>query len=40
MAITVADFNGDGIDDLATANFENNTISILFGKGDGILRRL
>ena len=34
-AITSADFNHDDHIDLATANFENNTTSILFGNGDG-----
>lgn len=34
-SITSADFNHDGHIDLATANFENNTVSILFGNGDG-----
>lgn len=32
--IVVADFNGDGKMDLATANFATNDISILFGTGD------
>ncbi|HEX5425285.1 MAG TPA: FG-GAP-like repeat-containing protein, partial [Candidatus Acidoferrales bacterium] len=35
MWITTADFNNDGIPDLATANENNGTISILIGKGDG-----
>lgn len=33
--VTVADFNGDGILDLATANNGDNDVTILFGKGDG-----
>ncbi len=33
--MAVADFNGDGIPDLATANQEDNTISFLQGVGDG-----
>ena len=35
MWITAADFNNDGALDLATANENNGTISILLGKGDG-----
>src|SRR5262249_55381291 len=31
----VADFNGDGIPDLAVANSQSDNISILLGKGDG-----
>lgn len=33
--VAVADFNGDGALDLATANATNNTVSILLGAGDG-----
>ncbi len=33
--VSVGDFNGDGIPDLAVANSGSNTISILLGKGDG-----
>ena len=33
--IAVGDFNGDGIEDLATANFWDNSVSILLGNGDG-----
>ena len=29
VSITVGDFNGDGRPDLATANFDANTVSIL-----------
>jgi len=29
------DFNGDGIPDLAAANYLDNTLSVLLGKGDG-----
>jgi hypothetical protein len=34
-SITVADFNGDGIADLAMANFGSGNINILLGQGDG-----
>ena len=34
-SITVADFNGDGRQDLATSNFTASTVSILLGQGDG-----
>src|SRR5258708_7232919 len=33
--IAVADFNHDGKLDLVTANFDGNSISVLYGKGDG-----
>ena len=35
LAITAADFNGDGIQDIAVANSESETVSIFFGSGDG-----
>jgi hypothetical protein len=34
-ALKIGDFNNDGILDLAVANSENSTISILLGNGDG-----
>lgn len=34
-SITAADFNGDGILDLATANSGDNTVTVLFGKENG-----
>ena len=34
----MADFNGDGIQDLAVANDNTNFISVLFGNGDGTLQ--
>jgi hypothetical protein len=33
--VAVGDFNGDGKPDLATANFNSNSVSVLLGKGDG-----
>ena len=33
--VAVGDLNGDGKPDLATANFETNTVSVLLGNGDG-----
>ncbi len=33
--VAVGDFNGDGILDLVTANYLDNTVSVLLGKGDG-----
>lgn len=35
IAIVVADFNGDGKLDIATANWNDNTVTILLGNGDG-----
>ena len=34
-AVAIADFNGDGVPDLAVTDFQNNQLSILFGNGDG-----
>lgn len=34
-SIVSADFNGDGIPDLATANNDSQSISVLLGRGDG-----
>src|SRR5215831_10388909 len=33
--VTVGDFNGDGIQDLAVANNGSNNVSVLLGNGDG-----
>ena len=33
--VAVRDFNGDGRQDLAVANFRSNTVSVLLGNGDG-----
>ncbi len=35
FAIVAGDFNNDGLLDLATANFHDNTVTILLGNGDG-----
>ena len=33
--ITVADLDGDGFQDFATANFDNNNVAVRFGNGNG-----
>jgi hypothetical protein len=38
VAVLSADFNGDGVPDLATADSLGNTVSVLLGKGDGSFR--
>ena len=35
VSVAVGDFNGDGIQDLAVANKDDNTVSVLLGNGDG-----
>jgi hypothetical protein len=35
LSVAVGDFNGDGISDLAVANFRSNNVSILLGTGFG-----
>ena len=35
VSVAVADFNGDTIPDLVVANSQDNTVTILLGKGDG-----
>lgn len=37
-SVSTADFNQDGITDLITTNIGNNTLSILFGNGDGTFK--
>ena len=34
-AVAAGDFNGDGKPDLVVANFNDNTVSVLLGNGDG-----
>src|SRR5438309_9763092 len=34
-SVAVGDFNGDRVQDLAVANYNDNTISVLLGNGDG-----
>jgi uncharacterized delta-60 repeat protein len=36
-AVATGDFNGDGHVDVASANYESGTLSVLFGNGDGTL---
>jgi hypothetical protein len=38
VAVAVADINGDGIPDIITANAGDNTISVLFGNGNGTFK--
>jgi hypothetical protein len=35
VSLAVGDFNGDSRPDLAVANFSDNSVSVLLGKGDG-----
>src|SRR5262249_17564853 len=37
-SVTVADFNGDRLPDVAVANSASNDVSVLLGNGDGSLR--
>lgn len=36
-SVAIADFNADGKDDVATANFSSDTVSVLVGTADGML---
>ena len=38
FVVTVGDFNGDGRQDLATANANADTVSVLLGNGDGTFK--
>jgi len=38
VSVAVGDFNGDGVADLASADFSVNTVSVLLGNGDGTFR--
>ena len=35
QSVAIGDFNGDGIQDIATANYDSNTVSIRLGDGQG-----
>ncbi len=35
QSVAVGDFNGDGVPDLAVANYGSNNVSVLLGNGDG-----
>lgn len=37
-SLTVADLNGDGIKDVAVANFQSSTVSVLYGTSTGALQ--
>jgi len=37
-SVAVGDFNGDGIADVAIANYGSNNVSVLLGNGDGTFR--
>jgi hypothetical protein len=39
VSVVVADFNGDGKPDIATANHDSSTVSILINNGDGTFRK-
>src|SRR5229473_3317445 len=35
QSVAVGDFNGDGVQDLAVANYRSSTVSVLLSNGDG-----
>jgi len=37
-SVAIGDFNGDGTQDLVTANFESDNVSVFLGNGDGTFR--
>jgi hypothetical protein len=37
-SVTTGDFNGDGVTDVVTTNIGDNTLSLLFGNGDGTFK--
>ena len=39
LQLTAGDFNGDGITDLAAANFTDGTVTVMLGKGDGTISK-
>jgi hypothetical protein len=40
LSVAIADLNGDGIPDLALADFNGNKVNVLLGKGDGTFTAL
>ena len=38
MSVTIGDFNADAVPDVAVANLNANTVSVMLGNGDGTLQ--